>query len=117
MAVNDPFYEYYSLICRTITTPSRLKILESIGLKKMNVSEIYEATGLSRSNLSNHLGALYKIGILGREKVGNYIYYYLAQPEILKVMEMMREIVRKISKERHSFVNNEDQCESENEQR
>ncbi len=105
MANNDSFYEYYSLICRTITTPSRLKILEAIGLKKMNVSQIYEATGLSRSNLSNHLGALYKIGILGREKVGNYIYYYIAQPEILNVMDMMMKIVVKISKDRHDFIN------------
>ena len=71
----------------------------------MNVSQIYEATGLSRSNLSNHLGALYKIGILGREKVGNYIYYYIAQPEILNVMDMMMKIVVKISKDRHDFIN------------
>jgi len=104
MANNDSFYEYYSLICRTITTPSRLKILETIGLNRMNVSEIFKATGLSRSNLSNHLGALYKIGILGREKVGNYIYYHIAHPEILKVMEMMRELVIKISNERHNFL-------------
>ena len=113
MLNNDSFYEYYSLICRTITTPSRLKIIETIGRNKMNVSQIYEATGLSRSNLSNHLGALYKIGVLGREKVGNFIYYYISHPEILKIIKMMMDLVVKISKDRHHFVN-EKECEKNN---
>ena len=75
MIKEDSFYEQYASMCKTIVNPVRLKVIEIIGDKRMNVSEIQRIMDISMSNLSNHLSALYRVGILSREKKGNYIYY------------------------------------------
>ncbi|MEN8153366.1 MAG: metalloregulator ArsR/SmtB family transcription factor [Acidobacteriota bacterium] len=94
------FYEYHSMICHTVTNPARLQIIELIGKGKLNVSEIQKKTNLSMSSLSNHLGSLFKIGVLKREKSGTFTYYYLSNLELLKIIEKMSEFVMSIAKQK-----------------
>ncbi|MCK5058760.1 MAG: helix-turn-helix transcriptional regulator, partial [Candidatus Aminicenantes bacterium] len=68
MLNGDFFYEQYALVCKAIVNPVRLKIIEVISDRKMNVSQIREKMNISMSNLSNHLSALHLMGVLGREK-------------------------------------------------
>ncbi len=103
MIENEVFYEQYSLICRTITNPVRLKIIELIGEEKKSVGEIQEQLGISMSNLSNHLSALYKLGIVRREKKGNFVYYYLTEKKLLEVLKLMRSVIETIMEKRNSY--------------
>jgi DNA-binding transcriptional ArsR family regulator len=102
--LKDPFYQEYALICKTIVNPTRLKIIEILGDQKMNVSEIQAQLNISMSNLSNHLTALHRIGVVGREKKGNFIYYYLAEPLLLEVMKTMRTVVHSIASRRNRMM-------------
>lgn len=104
MEINDKFYDQYALICKTIVNPVRLKIINVIGEKKINVSEIREAVGISMSNLSNHLSALHRVGILSREKKGNYIYYYLTELSLLEVLDKMKQVIQSVSAERNGLL-------------
>ena len=97
----DKFYEAYSVFCHTVTNPIRLKIIDIINKDKLNVSEIQQKADISMSNLSNHLSALYKLGILGREKKGNFNYYFLVEKDILKVMSAAGKLMEKIFKSKH----------------
>ncbi len=63
----------------------------------MNVSEIQKETELSMSNLSNHLGSLLRMGVLKKEKDGNFAYYSLADISLLKIIDNMSNYVVKIS--------------------
>jgi DNA-binding transcriptional ArsR family regulator len=101
MFSEDSFYEEYSSICKTIVSPSRLKIIEAISDQKLNVSEIQAQLNISMSNLSNHLNALHQVGVVGREKKGNFIYYFLMEPALLKALEQMREVIRSIASKRN----------------
>ena len=49
---------------RGFSDPSRLAILDVLRSRAMTVSEIVEATGLSQSNTSNHLGCLRDCGLV-----------------------------------------------------
>lgn len=100
----DTFYQEYALICKTIVNPIRLKIIEIIGDQKLNVSEIQTQLNISMSNLSNHLTALHRIGVVCREKKGNFIYYYLAEPQLLEVMNKMRAVVYSIASRRNQMM-------------
>jgi ArsR family transcriptional regulator len=92
---SDEFLELYALMCRTISKPIRLKILQLIGNSKMNVTEIQKNLNISLPSLSNHLNDLYRAGILKKEKSGNFVFYYLTQPELLSsIKQMMHTIVR-----------------------
>ena len=100
----DTFYQEYALICKTIVNPIRLKIIDIIGVQKLNVSEIQAQLNISMSNLSNHLTALHRVGVVGREKKGNFIYYFLPVPEILEVMKKMRAVVHSIASRRNQMM-------------
>lgn len=61
---------------------SRLSILEALRDGALSVSAIVEATGLSQSNVSNHLACLSDCGLVTREQEGRYVYYQLSDPRI-----------------------------------
>lgn len=107
MLNGDYFYEQYALVCKTIVNPVRLKIIEIIRDGKMNVSQIREKMNISMSNLSNHLNALYLMGVLGREKKGNFIYYYLTDLDLLAVLDKMKKVVGAIVSKRNGMIRGE----------
>jgi len=100
---NDLYYEHYALLCKNIMNPMRLRIIEAIGKEKLNVSEIQNRVKItiSMSNLSNHLTALYNVGVVGREKKGNFIFYFLVEPGLLDVLDKMRNITDSIRTHRN----------------
>lgn len=100
MVVNDEFLELYVLMCSTISKPVRLKIVHTIGNGKVNVSTLQKELDVPMSNLSNHLNGLYRAGILGKEKKGNFVYYYLTEPELLKGIANMQKIIKTITSRR-----------------
>lgn len=104
MFIQDPFYEEYALYCKTIVNPVRLKIIEVIGDQKLNVTEIQEKIDISMSNLSNHLTALHRVGVLNRNKKGNFIYYSLTETELLEALKKMRSVITAIASKRNQTM-------------
>ena len=104
MKHDDPFYEQYTSICKVIVSPMRLKIIEAIGSEKRNVSEIRTKLQISMSNLSNHLAALHGAGVVGREKQGNFIYYFLMEPGLLEVLQRMRVVIHSMMSKRNQMM-------------
>ena len=100
MIVNDEFIELYVLMCQTISKPVRLKIIHTLGKKKMNISSLQKALDVPMSNLSNHLNDLYRSGILIKEKQGNFVYYSLSEPDLINEINRMQKIVKTITSKR-----------------
>src|SRR3989338_3627631 len=67
---------------RGFSDPSRLSILESLRKGPLTVGEIVEATGLSQSNVSNHLGCLRDCGLVVAEQEGRYVTYHLSDDRV-----------------------------------
>jgi len=55
---------------RTLSEPSRLKILRALEDGEKSISEIVEASGLSQANVSRHAQSLVDAGIVGRRREG-----------------------------------------------
>jgi len=91
MNISDQFLEMHVLMCRAISKPVRLKLLHLIGKKKINVSDLQKELDIPLSNLSNHLNDLYRSGILGKEKHGNFVFYYLMEPKLLDALVKLQE--------------------------
>lgn len=68
--------------------PSRLKILESVRGGEMTVSAIVEQTGLSQSNVSNHLSCLRDCGLVTAEQLGKYVEYRLSDPRVNEILSL-----------------------------
>jgi ArsR family transcriptional regulator len=101
MIVTDDFLEIHVLMCRAISKPVRLKLLNIIGKKKMNVSDLQRELDVPLSNLSNHLNDLYRAGILGKDKQGNFVYYFLTEPKLIEGITRMQETFRSIIAKRN----------------
>lgn len=104
MITKDPFYEQYASMCKAIVNPIRLKIIETIGGNRMNASDIQARLNISKSNLSNHLNALFQVGVLDRVKEGSFIFYSLAEPELLAALAKMRSAIGSIASKKHKTM-------------
>ena len=67
---------------------SRLSILEALREQPLNVSEVVKKTGLSQSNVSNHLGCLRDCGLVIREQQGRFVVYQLSDPRIATLLAL-----------------------------
>lgn len=74
---------------RALAEPARLAILHALEDGELTVSELVEATGLAQGNLSKHLQQLHASGFVTRRRDGMYVYYALADEDVLALCELM----------------------------
>jgi len=73
--------------------PSRLSIVEALRDSPLAVSEIVAATGLSQSNVSNHLACLHDCGLVAREQRGRSVYYRLSDERVSAMLQLADELL------------------------
>jgi DNA-binding transcriptional ArsR family regulator len=73
---------------RGFSDPSRLKILEALRAGELTVGAIVEQTGLSQSNVSNHLACLRDCGLVAAEQRGKYVAYALSDPRVDELLTL-----------------------------
>ncbi len=66
---------------------NRLRILQALDDGERSVSEILERTGLPQTLASFHLRILREAGVLTTDRRGPFIYYRLADPSLLNLLE------------------------------
>ncbi|MDE2309425.1 MAG: helix-turn-helix transcriptional regulator [Betaproteobacteria bacterium] len=69
---------------------NRLRILCELGLECRPVTDIIGATGLGQTNVSFHLRVLREAGFVRTERRGSFIYYCLADPELLRILHDLK---------------------------
>jgi DNA-binding transcriptional ArsR family regulator len=74
---------------KALAEPSRLEILQSLRNGERTVSDILVATGLGQANASKHLQVLHTAGLVNRRKDGVSTWYRLADPDVLRLCELM----------------------------
>lgn len=77
--------DYFSVL----SEPSRLRIMYAVCTGEKTVSEVIELCGSSQANVSRHLVALHKAGILNRRKQGVAVYYSIADNETVEMCQMV----------------------------
>jgi len=84
---------------RGFSDSSRLSILDSLRVGPLTVNQIVETTGLSQSNVSNHLGCLRDCGLVVCEPKGRYMQYQLSDPRVSMVLRLADELMADIAKD------------------
>lgn len=69
-------------VFRIMSAPLRLDILSQLGGGELNVTELLERVPTTQSNLSQHLAALSRAGLLVRRRAGIHAYYRLVDPDM-----------------------------------
>jgi len=86
--------DYFSVL----SEPSRLRIMYAVCSGEKSVSEVIELCGSSQANVSRHLAALHKAGILLRRKEGTTVFYSIADNA---TVEMCQTVCAKIAEGLH----------------
>lgn len=86
-------YELHAEMCKVLSHAKRLQIVNTLRESEMTVSELVEKTGITMANLSQHLSMMRSRRILATRRVGNSIYYHLANPKMLKAFDTLREVL------------------------
>lgn len=73
--------------------PSRLAILETLRAGPLTVSEIVQATGLTQSNVSNHLACLRDCGLVIVQQQGRFAFYALSDPRVDELLRLADELL------------------------
>ena len=74
---------------RALSEPMRIRLLDRLREGEATVGELAEAVGASQQNVSKHLAVLGEVGILGRRKHGNHVYYRIADEGVLTLCEQV----------------------------
>jgi ArsR family transcriptional regulator, cadmium/lead-responsive transcriptional repressor len=83
---------------RGFSDASRLSILNALRNGPLTVSEIVQQTGLSQSNVSNHLSCLRCCDLVVREQQGRFVHYELADVRIAKLLDLADELLEDVAK-------------------
>lgn len=83
---------------RGFADPSRLSVLVTLRDGPLTVGEIVEATGLSQSNASNHLGCLRDCGLVVAEQEGRYVTYHLSDDRVGELLDLTETLLADVAK-------------------
>ncbi|ODV14242.1 MAG: transcriptional regulator [Rubrivivax sp. SCN 70-15] len=74
---SDRVFELAAELFSLLATPTRLRIVCELREGEKSVGELLDRLDVSQPNISQHLGTLYRAGVLGRRRAGSQVYYRL----------------------------------------
>ena len=88
-------YERQAQICKAFANPVRLVILDLISQGELQCSELQEALGITKANLSQHLTVLKTAGIVAVRRQGKQVFCSLAIPEVKQACEIVHKVLER----------------------
>jgi DNA-binding transcriptional ArsR family regulator len=74
---------------RALADPTRVRVLDRLRDGEASVNQLAADLALSQQNVSRHLTVLADVGILGRRKAGNHVYYRIVDEGVLGLCEQV----------------------------
>lgn len=79
-----------------LSDPTRLRMLSALHTSgEISVTELVDLTGVSRSNLSQHLSRLAATGLVGRRRDGTTVYYRIMDESLGQLCDLVCNSLRK----------------------
>ncbi len=86
-------YRLHAEICKVLTDPKRLLLLDSLRAGPRSVGELASIAGVALPNASQHLSVLRAAGLVDGRRSGTTVFYELAEPEIAEACDVIDRIV------------------------
>ena len=87
-------FERQAQICKAFAHSGRLQVLDLLGQGELGVSDLQEALGISKTNISQHLSILKSAGVIATRREGKQIYCSLAMPEVKQACQLIRKVLQ-----------------------
>jgi ArsR family transcriptional regulator len=86
-------FEMQAEICKTLTNPKRIEILNALKTDELTVSDLVNILGASKANVSQHLAVMRHKGILTTRREGVNIFYRVTNPKVIDACSLMKEVL------------------------
>jgi rhodanese-related sulfurtransferase len=90
--LKQQIYSQVARIGKVVGHGHRLELLEYLAQGERTVEALTKLTGLSVANTSQHLRLMRQSGLVQARKDGLYVYYSLADDEIVRLLSSMRKL-------------------------
>ena len=90
----DPVFSTVAGYFSVLAEPTRLKIMHALCTGEKTVNAIVEETHATQTNVSRHLGLMFRHHMVKRRKVGTQVFYSVADPTMI---ELCREVCTRIA--------------------
>lgn len=91
--VRQELIELHARLCKAIADPKRLLIIEALRRGPRTVGDICDDLKLPQSNVSQHLAILRQRGVVRARRMGNNVFYSLANGKVLAAVDLLREVM------------------------
>jgi ArsR family transcriptional regulator len=91
-------------LCVALGDAKRLLILYQLTNSEYSVNELSQILEIPQPTMSRHLAILHDRALISRRQQGTSVYYALAEPRIIQVLDLLRAILSDITKQRASLA-------------
>jgi DNA-binding transcriptional ArsR family regulator len=91
---NQHDYELEAAICKALANPTRLQLVAMLECSDHWSAELQTGLGISKANLSQHLGILKSAGLVATRREGKRLYCRLSMPEVKQAMTLLRGMIK-----------------------
>ena len=88
-------YRLHADLCKVLTDPKRLMLLDALRGREQSVTELADAIGVALPNASQHLAVMRSAGLVESRRAGTTIHYRLAEPTIVDACDIVHRIVER----------------------
>ncbi len=89
----DVLAEMHADLCKTLGSPVRIEILQSLRDGEKTVGQIGQRLGLRQANVSQHLAVMRSRHIVITRKEGTNVYYAIANPKFMEACSLIKEVL------------------------
>ena len=93
LALLEDLDELQASVLRTLSSPTRLRLIHLLASGPCEVHELVDALGLSQAATSQHLAALRAAGIVEATRDGRAVEYRLVDADLARACELLRNVL------------------------
>ena len=86
-------FERAAEVFALLGTPMRLRMMNLLCEREMNVGELHSILGGAQPNISQNLALLYRAGVLTRQRQGAHVYYKVNPSHSLLLCDAVRSLL------------------------
>lgn len=91
---DEEFYTALAEFCKGQAHPKRLMILHLLMDGEKSVSEIVQALKIEQPTVSQHLNFMKRTGVVKSRRIGNTVYYSIADQRLAQACNIISQIVK-----------------------
>lgn len=91
---NENITDLQAELIKALANPVRLRLLRELRGGQKTATDLVNACGLSKANVSQHINLLKKEGLVRCTKRGTFCHYSIADPRVVEAVTLLQQVLR-----------------------